>query len=215
MIDIINLTKKYKKGADVYTALEDVSMRIEKGDFVVVTGASGAGKSTLLNSIGGLIHPSSGEVIYNGINIYRQKGRMIDEYRKKHIGFMFQQFHLMPYLSVHENIKLACYANGHIEKIDLYLENCLLKALSNKYPDELSVGEKQRVAFIRAIITNPEILIADEPTGNLDPENSRILMSLIHDFHGKGGTVIIVSHDVHASENATRFLVLDKGRIQQ
>jgi len=214
MIDIKNLTKKYKKGAEVYTALENVTLTIEKGEFIVLNGASGAGKSTLLNSIGGLIHPTSGEVLYNGKNIYRLKERMIDEYRKKHIGFMFQQFHLMPYLTVYENIKLACYAKDHFVNIEGYLENCSLKDLRNKYPDELSVGEKQRVAFIRAIISDPVILLADEPTGNLDPDNSKILMKLIHDYHGRGGTVILVSHDSRASEYATRLLVLDKGKIR-
>jgi len=214
MIDLKNVSKKYTKGAEVYTALENVSLRIAKGDFVAISGASGAGKSTLLNLIGGLIKPSSGEVFYNGTGIYRQEGRKIDIYRKKHIGFMFQQFHLMPYLTVYENIALACYAKDHNDNIEGYLESCSLKVLRNKYPDELSVGEKQRVAFIRAIISDPEILLADEPTGNLDPENSKILMNLIHDYHGKGGTVILVSHDSVIAEYATRLLILEKGRIQ-
>lgn len=213
MIAINNITKIYRKGTEKFVALQDVSLKIEKGEFVSVTGASGAGKSTLLNAIGGLIIPDTGEVVFKGNNIYSQSTRATDEYRKKHIGFMFQQFHLMPYLTVIENIKLACYDKKYLESIESYLEKCSLTHLKNKYPDELSVGEKQRTAFIRAIISNPEILLADEPTGNLDPENSRILMSLVEDHHKKGGTVILVSHDPLTAKYASRSIILEKGML--
>jgi len=214
MLSIRNISKVYRKGSESYTALEDVSLMIEKGDFIVVNGASGAGKSTLLNTIGGLVKPDSGEVLFKGSNIYNQPAGATDEYRKKHIGFMFQQFHLMPYLTVLENIKLACYQKEHFASIDKYVETCSLSQLKNKYPDELSVGEKQRAAFIRAIISSPDILLADEPTGNLDPENSRVLMSLVSDFHKLGGTVILVSHDPLTAQYANRSVVLSKGVIQ-
>jgi len=214
MLSIRNISKVYRKGSESFTALEDVSLMIEKGDFVVVNGASGAGKSTLLNAIGGLVKPDSGEVLFKGSNIYKLRAGATDEYRKKHIGFMFQQFHLMPYLSVLENIKLASYSKEHLLNIDRYLEKCSLVQLKNKYPDELSVGEKQRAAFIRAIISDPDILLADEPTGNLDPENSRVLMSLVADFHKLGGTVILVSHDPLTAQYSNRSVILSKGVIQ-
>ncbi len=215
MIDINNVSKVYRKGSEEFIALQNVSLKIAKGEFVCVTGASGAGKSTLLNAIGGLIIPDSGEVLFMGNNIYCQSTQATDEYRKSHVGFMFQQFHLMPYLTVIENIKLACYKKDHIVNIESYLEKCSISLLKNKYPDELSVGEKQRTAFIRAIISNPEILLADEPTGNLDPENSRILMSLVEDHHKNGGTVILVSHDPLTAQYANRSIILDKGKLKQ
>jgi len=195
MLEIKNISKKYRKGSEEFVALDNVSIHIKKGDYLSVNGSSGAGKSTLLNIIGGLIHPDSGEVLYNGVDIYRKNNKMTDEYRKKHIGFMFQQFHLMPYLTVLENIKLATYSKQHLNVVHDYIGKCSLTGLINKYPSELSVGEKQRAAFIRAIVSDPDVLLADEPTGNLDPDNSTVLMSLVEDYHKKGGTVILVSHE--------------------
>ena len=213
MLEIKNISKVYRKGSEEFIALNDVSLRIEKGEYIVISGQSGAGKSTLLYAIGGLIHPDKGQVIYNGTDIYKLKGSLINEYRKKHIGFMFQQFHLMPYLTLLENIRLAFRNNQQPGVIDTYLEKCSLSDLKNKYPSELSVGEKQRTAFIRAIISNPDILLADEPTGNLDPENSKVLMSFINDFHKSGGTVLVVSHDPQLAKYADRNIILEKGRI--
>ena len=215
MIGISNVFKSYKKGHETFTALEDISFKIEKGDFCSVIGSSGAGKSTLLYIIGGLIHPDSGSVRYNGKDIYEQKAREISLYRKKKLGFMFQQFHLMPYLSVTENIRLACYDKKQEERIGYYIEKCSLTAMKNKYPSELSVGEKQRTAFIRAIISEPEILLADEPTGNLDPVNSEILLSLVKDYQSRGGTVAIVSHDSKIAGYSNREIILNNGRMQQ
>ena len=126
---------------------------------------------------------------------------------------MFQQFHLMPYLTVIENVKLACYEKRHIDNIYSYLERCSLTGMKNKYPYELSVGEKQRAAFIRAIISAPDLLLADEPTGNLDPGNSVVLMSLVEEYHKKGGTVVLVSHDPLSVKYATRRITMSKGRI--
>ena len=213
MLEIKNISKIYRKGSEEFIALENVNLKIKKGDFVLVNGPSGAGKSTLLNVIGGLIHPDEGEILFNGQNIYKQKSGLINEYRKKHVGFMFQQFHLMPYLTVIENIKLACYEKRHFDNIGSYLDNCSLSPLKNKYPDELSVGEKQRAAFIRAIISNPGILLADEPTGNLDPDNSAVLMSLIEEYHKKGGTVVLVSHNPEAMKYSNLNISLERGRI--
>lgn len=213
MLEIRNITKRYKKGADEFTALDDVSLRVEKGDFYAVIGASGSGKSTLLHTLGGLIHPDSGQVFYKNNDIYGLNRKQLDFYRKENVGFVFQQFHLMPYLTVLENIKLACYKKALIDKIDMYIEKCSLVEQKHKYPSELSVGEKQRTAFIRAIITDPDMLLADEPTGNLDPINSTILLNLIEDYHKNGGTIILVSHDPLASNYATHTVQLNKGKI--
>jgi putative ABC transport system ATP-binding protein len=214
MLELNNISKKYKKGSEEFVALDNISINIEKGDYLAVTGPSGSGKSTLLNIIGGLIRPDSGEVLYKGDNIYLQNNSLTGEYRKNHIGFMFQQFHLMPYLTVIENIKIACNNNSQCEGITGYIKKFSLNGLIRKYPSELSVGEKQRAAFVRAIICQPEILLADEPTGNLDPDNSYILMTLIKEYHDNGGTIVLVSHDTGASKYSTRTIALEKGRIR-
>jgi len=214
MIELKNISKEFTHGTEIFTALSDISLKIKKGDFCSVTGPSGAGKSTLLYVIGGLIHPDSGRVIYNGMDIYKLNRRDINQYRSKNLGFMFQQFHLMPYLTVTGNIRLACDGKNIEDKISFYLEKCSLADMRNKYPSELSVGEKQRTAFIRAIISEPEILLADEPTGNLDAANSEILMSLVKDYNKGGGTVLMVSHDPEISGYANRNISLCKGRIQ-
>ena len=213
MIDIKHISKTFKRSTGEYTALVDVSLKINKGDYISVSGSSGSGKSTLLNVIGGLIRPDAGEVIYKGESIYDQSRRFLDLYRKRDVGFMFQQFHLMPYLTVVENIELSCYQLSHADAINDYLEKCSLVNIKDKYPSDLSVGEKQRAAFIRAIISNPELLLADEPTGNLDPQNGEILMTLIEGFHKKGGTVVLVSHDPAATEYSTLNIKIELGRI--
>lgn len=213
MIEVREISKTYQRGSEKFRALDNVSIKIEKGDYVSVTGPSGSGKSTFLNIIGGLTKPDSGEVLFDGKNIYKQSIRLTDEYRKKHVGFMFQQFHLMPYLNILENIKLACYSENHLENIDKFLIECSLDKLKNKYLSELSIGEKQRAAFIRAIISNPDILLADEPTGNLDPKNSSVLMTLVKIYHEQGGTVLLVSHDPLVSEYSNMNIQLEHGRM--
>ena len=213
MIDIKHISKTFKRGSEEYKALVDVSLKINKGDYISVSGSSGSGKSTLLNVIGGLIRPDSGEVIFKGENLYDQSGRFLDLYRKRDVGFIFQQFHLMPYLTVVENIGLSCYQKSHADAINDYLEKCSLVNIKDKYPSDLSVGEKQRAAFIRAIISNPELLLADEPTGNLDPQNSEILMTLIEEFHKKGGTVVLVSHDPVAATYSNLNIKIEGGII--
>lgn len=213
MLQIRNLIKKYRKGSETFTALDDVSFDITKGDFVTITGHSGSGKSTLLHTIGGLIRPDSGFINYNERNLYSLEAAELDKFRKTSVGFIFQQFHLLPYLTVNENIILACNNRKNIKKIDRFLNECSLSDQKNKFPSELSVGEKQRAAFIRAIISEPELLLADEPTGNLDPANSEVLMDLISEFNRKGGTVLLVSHNQPELRHITKSLVLKKGRL--
>jgi ABC-type lipoprotein export system ATPase subunit len=213
MLEINNITKYYRKRGNIFTALDGVTFRVDKGDFVAVVGQSGSGKSTLLHAIGGLIHPDSGQIMFKGRNICSLNRAEADHYRRTNVGFVFQQFHLMPYLTVNENIKMVCFEISHHQRIGHYLEKCSLYPLRNKYPSELSVGEKQRTAFLRAIISKPDILLADEPTGNLDPQNSSIIMSMIEDFHLSGGTVLLVSHDPQSAKYANRHLTLEKGRL--
>lgn len=211
MLEINNITKKYKKDQTVFTALDDVTFKVKKGDFISVVGPSGSGKSTLLHTIGGLIRPDSGQVLFMGKDVYSMNKHESGLFRQKHVGFVFQQFHLMPYLTVFENIKLVCTEPS--KQIEGYLDKCSLLPLKNKFPSELSVGEKQRAAFIRAIITQPDVLLADEPTGNLDPENSNILMMLIEDFHHSGGTVLLVTHDPESAKFASQHITLNSGKL--
>jgi len=213
MLQIRNITKIYRKGKEIFTALDNVSFDIGKGDFITVTGHSGSGKSTLLHTIGGLIHPDQGKIFYHDTNIYSYAPAKLNEYRKLKVGFIFQQFHLLPYLSVFENIKMACRNSKHLKKIDRFLMECSLTDHKNKFPSELSVGEKQRAAFIRAIISEPEVLLADEPTGNLDPENSSVMIDLISEYNRNGGTVMLVSHDQPALRYQTRSFKLQKGQL--
>ncbi len=213
MLKFNKVTKKYTKNGIRFTALEEVSFEVAKGDFVAVVGPSGSGKSTLLHTAGGLIQPDAGEVLFNGRNIYAFNGKESVLYRRKHVGFVFQQFHLMPYLTVDENIQMVCSDTLQRGRVEDYLEQCSLLPLRDKYPEELSVGEKQRTAFIRAIITQPDILLADEPTGNLDPSNSSSIMTLMEDYHKKGGTLLLVSHDSESSKYANRHIVLESGKI--
>lgn len=212
-MEIRNIVKRYRKGNEVFTALDDVNIDLEEGEFTAITGPSGSGKSTLLYIAGGLRHPDSGEVIYKGKNIYDQTRTKADLYRKKHVGFVFQQFHLIPFLTVKDNILMGCINDSAYAQVDNYLAKCSLTEVKNKYPSELSVGEKQRTAFIRAIISGPAILLADEPTGNLDPSNGTALMLLIDEYHKKGGTVLLVSHDPDAARYANKKFFLEKGRI--
>ena len=215
MIELENISKEYTRGNRAFMALRDISLSIRKGDYCTVVGSSGAGKSTLLYIVGGLIHPDSGHVLYNGSDIYNIKPRDQNIYRKMHLGFVFQQFYLMPYLTVYDNIKLTCHNSAQIENIDYYLEKFSLGGMKSKYPSELSVGEKQRTAFIRAIITSPELLLADEPTGNLDPGNSEMLLNLIDDYHKNNGTVILVTHDPSISKFSRINIILEKGKIHR
>jgi len=213
MLEISNITKVYSKNGIKFTALKDVTFTIENGEFIAVVGPSGSGKTSLLHTIGGLIHPDSGQVLFRGKDIYKLNNKKINSYRRKNVGFVFQQFHLMPYLTVYENIKMAEVKSLNKQSIEDYLEKCAILPLRNKYPSELSVGEKQRTAFIRAIISKPDILLADEPTGNLDPENSSILLSLIEEYHKDGGTVILVSHDSDTEKFANRTIQLHSGEM--
>jgi len=213
MLEINTITKKYNNRGNLFTALDRVTFQVAQGDFVAVVGPSGSGKSTLLHTIGGLIHPDSGQILYKGRDIYAMKRVEIENYRRKNVGFVFQQFHLIPYLTVYENIKMVCNEISHYRLIGDLLEKCSLTPLRNKYPSELSVGEKQRTAFVRAIVSKPDILLADEPTGNLDPQNSSLLLSMIEDFHGCGGTVLLISHDPGSAKYAGRKLTLNSGKL--
>lgn len=216
MINIDKLTKIYHSNKSDVIALNEVSIKIRKGSFTLIKGASGCGKSTLLFTLGGMLKPSSGRVVVEGEDIYKLSEKSLLSYRSQMIGFVYQAYHLIPYLNVKENIllsyKLTKKTIDTIEFENLLNEFNLQKRLLHK-PSELSEGEKQRVALLRAMIINPRLLIADEPTGNLDPENRAIIMKHFAMFQKQGGTVVMASHGTEADALADTTIQMKSGKI--
>lgn len=216
MVTLENVTRTYKRHAEQVNALADVSVTIERGEFVVLRGVSGSGKTTLLMAVAGMQHPTAGKVIVSDKNLYAMPGRARAEFRANNIGFIFQMFHLVPYLNVLENVLLAGGAaknnNGSDRAKDILGELGLGGRMHHR-PAELSAGEKQRVAIARAMFNEPSIILADEPTGNLDPDNAAVVLGHLSDFHKKGGTVIVVTHGADADQYADRTISLADGKI--
>ncbi len=211
MIKLQNISKTYPSSSGLFYALRDISLDIEDGQYIAVTGHSGSGKSTLLNILGGMTKPDHGEVLENGNELYRLSEKERNRYRREKIGFVFQQFHLIPYLKVYENILTGTTGKNHKSNIQALLERFQIDNKSKHYPSQLSVGEKQRVALIRAAVSRPDMILADEPTGNLDDENSNIILDFFREYHREGKTVILVTHESGLSEHADRIITLKKG----
>lgn len=215
MIQLENVSRIYERKEKAVRALDDVSLLVERNEFVAVVGPSGSGKSTLLLTIGGMIRPTSGEVLVGGRNIYALSERRRAAFRGRKIGFVFQMFHLLPYLDVLENVLVAGLASGNKEKkkaLEL-VERVNLSPRMHHRPSELSTGERQRVALARAFFNSPEIILADEPTGNLDPGNATEVMKHLAEFHRDGGTVLLVTHEAFAGGYAQRTIHLDQGKL--
>jgi putative ABC transport system ATP-binding protein len=256
MIRLEKVVKTYRTHRGVCKALDEVTLSIEKGQFVVICGPSGSGKTTLLMTIAAMLHPSSGTVTIEGHNLYAQTARARAIFRAQNIGFVFQDFALVPYLNVAENVALAggthlrrerlavagtgrnpainCGANrltppslwrGSPEDATQRGPNCGAKrayelieklGLTDRIyhkPSQLSAGEKQRTAIARALLNRPKIILADEPTGNLDPDNAAVVLGYLADFHRQGGTVILATHGPAAKEFADRIIYLRNGRV--
>ncbi len=214
MIQLYHVHKSF--GSNV--ALRDINFHIRKGEFVFVTGPSGAGKTTLLRLIFGAERPSSGHILVNGINLGRISKRRLDLLRRT-VGFVFQDFKLLPQKTVFENVALALEVTGERpslirKKTHQTLRSLGLEKKEKAYPLQLSGGEQQRVAIARAIVKSPLLLLADEPTGNLDPELTKEIMILFRSIHMKGTTVVIATHSRDLLEGTTlRTIFLDRGRI--
>ncbi|MBE0633424.1 ABC transporter ATP-binding protein [Candidatus Bathyarchaeota archaeon] len=218
MITINDVTKNYLIGGEQVTALDQVSLEAAKGDFIVVTGPSGSGKSTLLYTIGGLLTPSKGGVNVNGFDIYNLSQRHRAKFRRDNVGFIFQNFELLPYLTALENVMLPLSLNG-VAGIDQVmwgvesLEKVGLGKRANHKPSELSGGEQQRVAIARGLVNEPNILLADEPTGNLDQKTGDGIMSLLSTLNDEGQTIVFVTHDQSRAKIANRIIKMIDGRI--
>ena len=207
MMTITNLTHYYNKDL----ALENINLEIKSGEFIAIIGESGSGKSTLLSILSTLLKPTSGDIVYEGLNYKDIKN--IDDFRKNNIGFIFQFHYLINYLSVKENINLANEKASKEEIFDL-LKLLGIENLIDKYPNEISGGQRQRVAIARALINNPKIIFADEPTGNLDSKNSLNVFELFKTFANKGTTIIVATHDKSLAELANKIYEVKDGKIE-
>jgi len=199
------------------TGLRDVSLTVDRGEFVVVHGSSGSGKSTLLLTIGGMLRPTSGRVLLRGQDLYAAGAAIRSAIRAQSIGFVFQLFHLVPYLRVAENVVAGLPPGKRVDiRRDLLplLDQLGLGHRADHYPGTLSAGERQRVALARALIKQPEVILADEPTGNLDAENAGIVFRFLAKYQQGGGTVILITHGNDAAGYATRTLRMEHGQLQ-
>lgn len=219
LISIKHLNKTYIMGAEKVEALKDVSLDIEKNEYVALMGPSGSGKSTLMNLLGCLDSPSSGQYWLNGIEVSTMDDGDLAEVRNKQIGFVFQTFNLLPRLSALENVALPLVYAGYsreerLEKARKTLESVGLGDRVLHKPNELSGGQRQRVAIARALVNDPAIILADEPTGNLDTKTSNEIMALFEQIHMAGNTVILVTHEQDIAKHAHRIVRLRDGLIE-
>jgi putative ABC transport system ATP-binding protein len=216
MVSIENVSKIYKTKFNEVKALDDFTLNIEDGEFIVVRGSSGCGKTTLLLTLGGMLRPTRGRIVIDDNDIYAMSIRERAIFRARNIGFVFQMFHLVPYLSLIENVLLPArvgIAHGGKEYGMELVNRLHLLGRERHKPSELSAGEKQRTAIARALLNHPKIILADEPTGNLDPDNAGEVIRYLSEFHHNGGTVIVVTHGTVADQYADRIIHLKEGRI--
>ena len=212
-----DLTREYGFGDNKVVALNHVSFSVEEGEFVTILGPSGSGKSTLLHLLGGVDKPTSGKVYIGGRSIYEMKERELTAFRRREIGQIYQFYNLIPVLNVEENICLPMlldHRQAERKDLDELLELLGLTERVNHLPSELSGGQQQRVAIGRALISKPKLILADEPTGNLDQKNSREIIKLFRELNEKyGQTILLITHDEKIAEQAERILVIEDGRI--
>lgn len=214
-ISIANLTRNYHKDKQVIPAVSGLNAQFNSGTMTVIHGSSGSGKTTLLLMLGGIMPPSAGSVKFNGQDLYSMSGAALRAFRNRHVGFIFQKFHLLPYLSVRQNITLPLHIGAgkqdNNELLGVLLERFRMTHRLNHLPGELSVGEQQRVALIRALIKDPAVILADEPTGNLDPENLAIVAEALQEEAEKGRIVILVTHHASLFGTGKASLKLENG----
>ncbi|MFH0813729.1 MAG: ABC transporter ATP-binding protein [Pseudomonadota bacterium] len=216
MITIENLSKRFYKKHGSIDAISDVSLSIADGEFVSITGPSGSGKSTLLLMLGGMSTPSSGSVLWNGQNIYAWDLKRRAQWRGETVGFVFQSFNLISYLTVYENVSIAlriAERNEHsnAEKVFRLIENMKLSDRVHHLPNELSIGQQQRVALARALIKDPMVIVADEPTGNLDRETALEILAILKALNNEGKTIILVTHNPEIAGMAKRNIKIVGG----
>lgn len=220
MIELKNIKKDYSSGKVVTSALKNVNLRIEDGEYVAVMGASGSGKSTLLNILGGLDKISQGTYFYNDINVGAMNNKELNRFRKEHISFIFQNYALMNFYTVYENTEVPLIARGIRKKerksmVEKALTDVGIIDLAKKTPSEISGGEKQRCAIARALVSDNDIILADEPTGSLDKTNGKNIMDIFDKLKEQHKTIILVTHDEFISEYADRIVRIEDGEITE
>jgi len=216
LLDLQKITKTYRGGPREVRAVADVSLSVDAGEFVAVAGPSGCGKTTLLLIAGGLLSPDTGTVAIAGENPYAVPADLRAQFRAANIGFVFQQFHLVPYLSVRDNVLSAAMATklpDAAARADELIAHFGLQERAHHVPGELSTGERQRTALARALLNRPKLLLADEPTGNLDRENAKTVLQHLREFAEAGGGVLLVTHDPEALEFAQQVKQIRDGRL--
>ncbi len=215
MILLEGVTREYRSASGPIVGLDNVSCEVRQGEFVCVYGPSGSGKTTLLLTVGGMQRPTSGQVRVAGKSIYDLSAAERGRFRHERIGFVFQLFHLLPYLSVLDNVRLGGGRGDgvdHEQAVTLIEQFGIAHRLRQK-PGQLSVGERQRVALARALMGKPDVILADEPTGNLDDENAELVLKTLSEFSKSGGTVLVVTHGQAARQYADRVFTLTAGRL--
>lgn len=217
ILKVENLTKTYGSGENLVHAVDDVSFSVEKGEFVAIVGASGSGKSTLLHLIGGVDRPTSGKIFVDGNDISKMNDDKLAVFRRRQVGFVYQFYNLIPILTVEENITLPCDLDGRgvdRERLEMILDSFGLRARRKHLPNQLSGGQQQRTSIARALINNPSLVLADEPTGNLDSKSSDEVMSMLKMCNQSyGQTVIMITHNLDIAKQADRVITISDGKI--
>lgn len=220
-IELTNVTRRYTKGEHVVTPFADVTLEIEEGEFLVLLGPSGSGKTTLLNLLAGIDEADEGTVVVDGMNVTEARGRKLANWRAETIGYVFQQPNLVPVLTAYENVELPLWLfpgskSERHSRVSLALQAVGLAEWAGHLPRQLSGGQEQRVSIARAVVADPKLLVADEPTGNLDAESATAILTLLQRLNReRGKTVVMVTHDPRAAAFGTRTLHLDKGRLEE
>lgn len=219
ILKVDSIEKYYGSRSSLTKAIDDLSLEVEKGDFVAIMGASGSGKTTLLNVISTIDHVTSGHIYVGGIDITKLKGNELNKFRREELGFIFQDFNLLDTLTAYENIALALsIQNVSAKEIDARIksvaDNLDIKSVLNKYPYQMSGGQKQRVASARAIITDPKLVLADEPTGALDSKSAKMLLERFEYLNENlGTTILMVTHDAFTASYANRVIFIKDGKV--
>lgn len=217
ILKVENLTKTYGSGENLVHAVDDVSFSVEKGEFVAIVGASGSGKSTLLHLIGGVDRPTSGKIFVDGNDISKMNDDKLAVFRRRQVGIVYQFYNLIPILTVEENITLPCDLDGRgvdRERLEMILDSFGLRARRKHLPNQLSGGQQQRTSIARALINNPSLVLADEPTGNLDSKSSEEVMSMLKMCNQSDGqTVIMITHNLDIAKQADRIITISDGKI--
>ena len=217
ILKVENLTKTYGSGENLVHAVDDVSFSVEKGEFVAIVGASGSGKSTLLHLIGGVDRPTSGKIFVDGNDISKMNDDKLAVFRRRQVGIVYQFYNLIPILTVEENITLPCDLDGRgvdRERLEMILDSFGLRARRKHLPNQLSGGQQQRTSVARALINNPSLVLADEPTGNLDSKSSEEVMSVLKMCNQSyGQTVIMITHNLDIAKQADRIITISDGKI--